>query len=276
MSSSSASTTVRDVVDAHRIEALAGLVGHPRGSWSVGMRVPLMWHLGLFLPAPRQSELGPDGHPLVGMPAPPEPGLRRMFAGGRVWLERGLRIGDEASMTTGVIREAEREGRTGRMHFVTTRSTVSVGSEVALVDERDIVYLRSGPKPDGVSRPVVPAPTGDSVWRVGIDPILLFRFSALTYNAHRIHYDRDYARDVEGYAGLVVHGPLQALLMAEAGAAALDGDVEPRFFDYTLVAPLLDHEGMQVVASRSADGRVELEVVDDAGRRTAKASLTAM
>ncbi|WP_229054614.1 MaoC family dehydratase N-terminal domain-containing protein [Aeromicrobium sp. Leaf350] len=262
---------VGDRIGADQALALAGLLGREVAPVE-GDALPLLWHFAYFLPRPAQHELAPDGHVNVGFPTPPRAGLRRMFAGGRVRLERGLRVGDEAVARTAVASSTEKQGRHGPMTLVTTRTTTSVGDDVALVDDRDIVYLESAPAGGAAagasSTPV--EPTGDAVRSVDVDPTLLFRYSALTYNAHRIHYDREYARDVEGHPGLVVHGPLQAVLMAEL-ATGLEPDAST--FAYRLTSPLHEGRGLHVVADR-IDGGVEVRVQDDAGVVTARATWT--
>ena len=195
-------------------QALAGLLGVPPADGGL----PLLWHWVYLLDRPPQAILGADGHPARdAIPTPPGPGLRRMFAGGRVSQHGPLRTGTEATRRTWQASSSLKQGRSGPLHFVTVRTEISQGGQVVITEEQDLVYreptpaaaLRTGRGPG--SQPP-PADPGD--WRVEVNPVLLFRFSALTYNAHRIHYDRDYAR-AEGYPGLLVHGPLQALLMAE-------------------------------------------------------------
>jgi len=286
--------TITDVLDHRCAQALAGLLDRPVPE--PGAPLPLMWHVVLHLPRPAQAELGPDGHPTVGFPTPPAPGLRRRYAGGRVELHgRGPRVGAPLAAETSVVGERTTHGRSGTLHFVTTRTVLRERGEVVLVDDRDVVYL---PPQDRSTRPTTPPPVASepgagtpgpeigelvasaSLARsVDVDARLLFRFSALTYNAHRIHYDLDWNREVEGHDGLIVHGPLQALLMAEVGTAALGRP--PRWFDYRLESVLLDRDGLHVIATpvamEEADGGptecVELRVVNNEGRVTARARL---
>jgi 3-methylfumaryl-CoA hydratase len=145
-----------DRFDLDRTTAIAQLLDRRTDDLTLGRQLPLAWHMCFFLPRPAQRDLGEDGHPLTGTPAPPGPGLRRMFAGGRITLlphphpDRGMsfdpRIGDEATATTGVSSERTREGRAGSLQFVTTHTTVAVGGIDVLVDERDIVYLQARPQ----------------------------------------------------------------------------------------------------------------------------------
>ena len=205
---------VTELITPGPAQALAGLLGVPLADAGL----PLLWHWVYLLDRPPQAILGADGHPARdAIPTPPGPGLRRMFAGGRVSQHGPLRIGTEATRRTWQASSSLKQGRSGPLHFVTVRTEISQGGQVVITEEQDLVYRE--PTPAGAPEPAAapdaqPPPADPGDWRVEVNPVLLFRFSALTYNAHRIHYDRDYARG-EGYPGLLVHGPLQALLMAE-------------------------------------------------------------
>jgi len=250
---------VTELITPGPAQALAGLLGVP----DAGDELPLLWHWVYLLDRPPQDALGPDGHQARGgMPVPPGPGLRRMFAGGRVWRHGALRLGLEATRRTWQAGSAVKQGTSGPLHFVTVRTEVSQGGQVMITEEQDLVYREPGANS--------PVRSGQSVtsagrdWPVTVDPVLLFRFSALTYNAHRIHYDREYAR-TEGYPGLVVHGPLQALLMAELARPGLPDRCE---YSYRLVAPLFGDQGL--VVSAAADGHaVRVSCRDAADRVTA-------
>jgi 3-methylfumaryl-CoA hydratase len=177
----------------------------------------------------------------------------------------------------------EKHGRSGHLTFVTVGHQVLQGGTVVVAEEQDIVYRDAAgapappsppvPPPTGQPRPVVPAGEGER--EIEVSPTLLFRFSALTYNAHRIHYDRDYCRDVEGYPGLLTHGPLQAIAMAEA-ARATDRDTAPAgdvSFEYRLVSPLFDDQGLIVGAFEGPDGAIMTFARDRHGRQTATGTL---
>ncbi|WP_327104830.1 FAS1-like dehydratase domain-containing protein [Nonomuraea glycinis] len=235
--------------------------------------LPLLWHWFHLLERPRQADLGPDGHPVRAvLPTPPGPGRRRMFAGGRVTRLGPLVVGREATRRTEVVSSFDKEGRTGRLTFTVVRHTLTQGGEVKVVEEQDLVYRdAAAPGPPAEAAPVTPVPPGDGEWSLPVDPVLLFRFSALTYNAHRIHYDRDYARDVEGYPGLVTHGPLQALAMAESVRRT---GVTATSLDYRLVSPLFDHQGLIVSSVESGSGHAVI-VRDLGGRVTAKGQVEA-
>jgi 3-methylfumaryl-CoA hydratase len=257
--------------------ALSGLLGtETLRDASAGDPLPPTWH-GVFLPdRPRQADIGADGHPVRGTLIVPPAGLRRMFAGGRVrGRERALRLGEAALRSSSATEPVTKQGRGGPLRFVTVTHEYRQAGGLALVDEQQVVYLEAtrpspGPVAPRVSPPVPRDPGGTPA---PVDPTVLFRFSALTYNSHRIHYDRDYAAAAEGYAGLVVHGPLQALWMAEA--IRLDsGLTAPYDFSYRLVAPLLEHQGPRVSVSRTGSRQWTASVADDAGRTTATATMS--
>ena len=193
-----------------------------------------------------------------------------MWAGGRVAAKGPLRCGEPATKRTRVLAVTEKDGRSGHLTFVTVGVQVLQGGAVVVDEEQDIVYRDAAggagaADPADPAAPVVQAGQGER--EIGISPTLLFRFSALTYNAHRIHYDRDYCRDVEGYPGLLTHGPLQALAMAEAARAiGGTGDVS---FAYRLVSPLFDDQGLIVSAVQGPDGTTVTAARDRYGRQTA-------
>ena len=266
-------------------QALAGLLGVPGPDTGGPAGLPLLWHWAYLLDRPAQSDLGPDGHRAAGgVPLPPGPGRRRMFAGGRAWRLAPLRTGRPATRRTWVSGSVQKQGRSGRLEFVTVRTEISQDGAVAVAEEQDIVYRdalrpgRSAPAPGTPAQPGGPAADEAGAAHFGLDPgpVLLFRFSALTYNGHRIHYDRDYARAAEGYPGLVVHGPLQALAMAELARQA--ARPPPRCgFSYRLVAPLFEGQGLRASGWRprgAAAGELRCVVRDAAGRLTGAGELT--
>lgn len=178
--------------------------------------LPPLWHWLHFLERCPQRELGPDGHPLAGRFLPPIPDRRRMFAGGRYRAHRPMRFGQEVTRRAELAGTRVTKGRSGELLFVTVRHTFSAEGTPIATEEQDLVY-RSGPAATAPGRPAYDPPGVDAPWllEVTADPVLLFRFSALTYNAHRIHYDEPYTTRVEGHPGLIVHGPLLALLCLE-------------------------------------------------------------
>jgi 3-methylfumaryl-CoA hydratase len=197
-------------------------------------------HWLYFLPAARQSRLGPDGHALRGAFLPPVALPRRMWAGGRLVFHDALRVGDRAERLSTIREVSPREGRSGKLCFVKVEHRIESTRGLALVEEHDIVYREAARA--GAARPAAaPGPPGEAPWRRTLvpDDALLFRYSALTFNAHRIHYDRRYVTEVEGYPGLVVHGPLQAALLLDLIRRERP-EVRLREFAFRALAPLFD------------------------------------
>lgn len=245
-----------------------------REDMSVGPGTPLppLWHWFHFLPTAPQSRLAEDGHPERGDFIPPIPLPRRMFAGARTRFLRPLVIGRSAVREAEILDVTFKEGRSGQLAFVTVRHRIRQDDEICIEEERDIVYREEGdpvPAPETVAPEAAPAGSWERSFAA--DPRLLFRFSALTFNAHRIHYDRSYATEVEGYPGLVVHGPLTAMLLAE-----LVRSHDPRplaTFSFRGRAPLFDLAPFRLLGHPGADS-VELEArgPDDRPALTASAS----
>jgi 3-methylfumaryl-CoA hydratase len=240
--------------------------------------LPLGWHWLYLLDHAHQEDLGRDGHPVRGVfPTPPEPGMRRMWAGGALTRHAPVRLGEPATRRSRVVESRTKEGRSGRLVFLEVEHELWQGEHLCIVERQDIVYRQpptivERPAP-GTPRAYDDAPLTDGDWAIPVSSTLLFRFSALTYNAHRIHYDRDYARDVEGYPGLVTHGPLQALAMLESVRAAPAVDsAAPATFDYRLTAPLFDHQGLIVRNDADGEGVRSTQASDRSGRRTAQGS----
>jgi hydroxyacyl-ACP dehydratase HTD2-like protein with hotdog domain len=204
-----------DVLTPGPVAALAALLDQPDPAPGDGDPIPPLWHWMYFADWVPQSELGPDGHPRDSAFLPPLPDRRRMFGGGRLTFRAPLHRGEEVTRRSKVAEVRARRGASGWLLLVTVRSEFSVSGDVRVVEEQDIVY-RDPTAPS-------PAPAGGigvepaGPWRFELrpDPVLLFRFSALTANAHRIHYDMPYVTEVEGYPGLLVHGPLMALGLLE-------------------------------------------------------------
>lgn len=264
------SSSRTELMTGEPAEALAGLLDITDPA--AGEELPALWHWVYLLDRRRQRDLGPDGHPTHGIPAPPGPGRLRMFGGGRVTTHVPLRIGEPATRTTRLVREVEKVGGAGPWTLVTVRTDIEQAGRPAITDEQDIVYRRAGSTVP--SRPAAVAPVDQRVpegrLEMQVDPVVLFRFSALTYNAHRIHYDAGYAAQ-EGYPGLVVHGPLQALLMGECfrrSGAPMRGTT----FAYRLVAPTFGDQRLTVTA-HVLDGNWSARVQDGQGRITATATL---
>jgi len=201
--------------------------------------LPPLWHWLYFLPGERQSRIGLDGHPQRGGFLPPVTLPRRMWAGGRLRFVRPLVPGAAVQRESRIASVQEKDGRSGRLVFVTVRHEVSDAQGLAISEEQDIVY-RDAPVP-GAPQPLPSmAPTDEQFARVLTpDPVLLMRYSALTFNGHRIHYDRPYAMQEEGYPGLVVHGPLIATLLMQ-GLREAHPERRITHFDFKAVSPLFD------------------------------------
>ena len=250
---------------------LAGLLDLDPASVGDGFGLPPMWHWLYFHATARTSEIGPDGHPRRGGFFPPVELPRRMYAGSTLTYHEPLRVGAPATRTGEIVSLEEKEGRTGRMVLATANYRYEQDGRLCFEDAQTIVYLGAGGR---VAEPeILPfAPPPDAEWRaVRPDPVLLFRYSALSYNSHRIHYDRDYAMHEEGYPGLVVHGPLTALLLAELGRS-LD-DAPPRRLRFRGLAPLFDTAPFHLVARRDGNGAIELEAIRPDGAVANRATL---
>jgi itaconate CoA-transferase len=253
--------------------ALAGVLGVPAPpSCQDGLALPLLWHWLYLLERPAQSELGFDGHPALA--DRPDGLTARMFAGGRVRAHGPLVTGSIARLTHSIVADSTKTGRSGPLRFVTHRYSYEQDGRVLIEDERDIVYRKPARFADTGSRQTSADAAALGRLELETTPALLFRFSALTYNAHRIHYDRDFARDTQGYPGLVVHGPLQAIAMAEAARERAPAD-RPVRFEYRLVAPLFEGQGLIATAASAPDG-LRTQVRDNTGRVTATGHLAAL
>jgi 3-methylfumaryl-CoA hydratase len=206
---------LHDTVTPVPVKALSATLDRDDHSPRDGDVLPKLWHWLYFLPIAPAHQIGPDGHPKRGGFLPPVPLPRRMWAGGRYRFERDLHVGESISRTSTILDVSAKTGRSGTLVFVRVGHEVAGENGVAIHEEHDIVY-RDPPAPGEAPPPPRPAPT-DAVWSHTIipDDVLLFRYSALTFNGHRIHYDRRYVTSVEGYPGLIVHGPLIATYLME-------------------------------------------------------------
>lgn len=217
-----------------------------------GTEVPPLGHWLYFLPMARQSEIGPDGHPRRGGFLPPVPLPRRMWAGSRLTFHRPLRVGDEMTRVSSIKDVGVKHGRSGALVFVTVRHEIAAANGVAITEEHDIVY-RDNPQPGAAAPEPQAAPTNQSFSRdVVPDSVLLFRYSALTFNGHRIHYDLPYCTGEEHYPGLVVHGPLQSTLLLDL--CRRHGTRPVRHFDYRAMSPIFHMDPFSVNGTPSADG----------------------
>ncbi|MBS0548498.1 MAG: MaoC family dehydratase N-terminal domain-containing protein [Proteobacteria bacterium] len=222
----------------------------------MGDALPPLWHWLYFLEAVKASKIGPDGHPERGDFLPPVPLPRRMWAGSRFsFAGEPLRIGDTIERVSTIKSVEPKSGSTGSMVFVTVRHDISGPRGLSLNEEHDIVY-REAAKPGEQARPAKPAPS-DATWsrKVMPDPVLLFRFSALTFNGHRIHYDQPYVTGTEGYPGLIVHGPLMGLLQIELARRSNPGKVA-KSFEFRALSPAFAGNALTAGARRDPDGSI--------------------
>ena len=241
-----------------------------------GAVLPPLWHWAYFLPHARQSVLGPDGHPQRGGFLPPVPLPRRMWAGGRLaWQPANpLCVGDAVQRTSRIACVTHKAGRTGDLLFVGVEHAFANAQGLALTEVHDIVY-RAAPQPGDPVPPPTAAEEG-AAWQREVvpDDVLLFRYSALTFNGHRIHYDRRYVTEVEGYPGLVVHGPLIATLLLDLLHRQMPGATVARF-EFKAVRPTFDLHPFRLNGQPSPDGStVRLWAEDHEGWLTMQATAT--
>ena len=264
--------TVTDDLSVSQARAAAATFDEPTDRFDAGTALPVPWHWFYFLPRAPQAQLDEDGHPKRGGFLPPVPYPRRMFAGARLTVHRPLVLGAPAARE-GVIRDVQfKSGKSGNLAFVTVAYRFVQDGATCLEEEQDIVYREPGtPVPAPVPGPWAPVPDGAWTREVHPDPRLLFRFSALTFNAHRIHYDRPYAREIEGYPGLVVHGPLTAALLAQLVRQRQPQPI--RQFSFRGVAPVFDVAPYRLVAV-PGDDVIALEAQGPDGRVALQASAT--
>lgn len=201
----------------------------------------------------RESGLGPDGHTARGGFMPPVQLPRRMFAGAREQFLKPIRVGDAVTRNSEILAVAPKSGRSGELVFVTVRHEYVTDGSPAVIEEQEIVYREEATK--GAPTPAPPSAPSDAQWSRTItpDPVLLFRYSAVTFNAHRIHYDRTYAREVENYPGIIVHGTLTATYLMDLCRREQPGR-RLATFNYRAVSPLFDTSSFSVNAKPGSDG----------------------
>jgi 3-methylfumaryl-CoA hydratase len=268
------SETVEDMVTATPCAALAATLDHEPLRPPPGTPLPPLWHWLYFLPLARQSEIGPDGHPRRGGFLPPVALPRRMWAGSQFSFHAPIRVGDAVRRVSTIEDVQEKSGRTGPLVFVKVRHEVfcNGAAAAALTEFHDIVY-REAARP-GEAGPAPQAAAASSPWRRTVTPddVLLFRYSALTFNGHRIHYDRRYVTEAEGYPGLVVHGPLIATLLMDLLRRERPQARVSRF-EFRAVRPTFDLHPFSVHGEPAPDGKsVHLWARDHEGGLTMDAT----
>ncbi|HLA25052.1 MAG TPA: MaoC family dehydratase N-terminal domain-containing protein [bacterium] len=245
----------QDLITLTRARSAAGLFDEDPERVVPGTELPACWHWFYFNPVVRRSELGEDGHPKRGTFLPPVVLPRRMWAGGRLRFRAPIRVGESAERRSEIASVQEKEGRSGKMVLVTVRHRVSSRDGLGVEEDQDLIY-REATKFSEQPRSAAPSP--EAQWEDAFSPdtTALFSFSALTGNGHRIHYDQEYAKQVEGYPGLLVHGPLTALLLLQA--AQRRAGLRPTAYTYRAVAPLFVGEPITLAGVTRADHSTEV------------------
>jgi 3-methylfumaryl-CoA hydratase len=249
------------VLQLQQANFMAASLGQDR-TFNPGDPLPHGWHWLYFLQAAPRDQLGRDGHPKRGGFLPPVDLPRRMWAGGRLQFHSDLPLGALCRKTSTITSIKEKESRQGPLCLVTVTHEISVAESVALVEEHDIVYLRDREPHDPIADGEPPA-TMQFSESFSSDSTLLFRYSALTFNGHKIHYDLDYCRDIEGYPGLLFHGPLTATLLLDLASRKL-GHHNVQSFDFRAMAPIFHDEVILFEGRRDANA-LELQAVNARG-----------
>jgi 3-methylfumaryl-CoA hydratase len=262
-----------DTVTAQLVKGLRATLFMDIGAPKPGDAAPWTVHWCLAQPVYPMAQLSADGHPTRGGFLPPVPLPRRMWAGGELEFFEPLRVGDEATRTSRISDVTMKTGSTGVLCFVSVKHEITTPRGTAIRERQDIVYRdMSAPQAAAPAKTPPPPPVAKHRESHIADPVLLFRYSALTFNGHRIHYDRDYVTKVEGYPGLIFHGPLQAAFIVEL-AARLHGGIAPKKFIYRGLQPLFEGSEFSVNASDTPAG-MELWIANSAGQPTMKGTAT--
>lgn len=242
------------------VKALAQTLDYKNFAVDTNGVLPELWHWLYFLPLVAISEIGEDGHPKRGGFLPPVALERRMWASSTLEFHQDLLIGEKITKTSEITKITEKEGKTGKMVFVTVQHWIRSARGVAVQEEQNIVYL---PMPVSFVQPAPNPVPSDLQWKefYPLNPVLLFRFSALTFNSHKIHYHLKYATEVEKYPGLVVHGPLQALLLLEF-AKRHNTDKKVARYQFKAVRPLFDFDQIYLCSRILPDGSSDLFTVN--------------
>lgn len=272
------SETLQDLITPAPLRALSATLDRDDAEPVAGTELPPLWHWLFFLPHHRQSEIGPDGHAKRGGFLPPVPLPRRMWAGGRLHWHAPLRVGDAVRRVSTIASVTHKAGRTGDLLFVLVKHEVHNAHGLCLTEEHDIVYRPPAQPGDAAPAPLSAAQQVQpgTVWQREVvpDDVLLFRYSALTFNGHRIHYDRQYVTQVEGYPGLVVHGPLIATLLVDL--VRRHSDRPMKRFEFKALRPTFecaDQRHLRVSGQPDASGQhIRLWAQDHAGWLTMQAS----
>jgi 3-methylfumaryl-CoA hydratase len=261
-----------DIVTAQLVKGLRATLFQEVGEPMPGDAAPWTAHWCLASPVFPMSQLSQDGHPARGGFLPPVPLPRRMWAGGELEFSEPLRVGDEVKRSSRIADVTMKTGSTGVLCFVSVEHLITTARGTALRERQDIVYRDMASGQQAPAKPAAPPPVAKHRESHMSDPVLLFRYSALTFNGHRIHYDRDYVTKVEGYPGLIFHGPLQASFIVEL-AAKVYGGTAPKKFSYRGLQPLFEGSEFSVNANDSGAG-LELWTANSEGQPTMKGTAT--
>jgi 3-methylfumaryl-CoA hydratase len=261
----------RQVLDPWRVQALSAVL--ELGVPSPAQYLPGLWHWLYFLETATRSQIGADGHPRKGDFMPPVSNPRRMFAGARTRYHQPLLIGAPANLLETIRRIEEKPGKSGTMTIVSVAYEYSQDGKLCVDEERDFIYLPAV-SPGKIAAPLENelSPLPESEWMLDLvtDPVQLMRFSALTFNSHRIHYDADYARQEEGYPALVVHGPLTAILLSEL--CRLRCERELAEFSFRAKSPVFVGQALRLRGEIDANNCASLTAYTPAGQAALSAS----
>ena len=260
-----------DYVTIPAVHRLAATLDRDDPVPKFGDPLPAGWQVMLFPRVVRQSQVGHDGHPTRGDFLPPVPLPRRMNAGRRTWMHDALRVGDEVKKEATIKEVAIKQGRTGQMVFVTVKTDMISPRGLAITEEMDVVY-REEPAPNA-PKSAPKTPPGNAAWSkvFNPDPVVLFRYSALTFNGHRIHYDYPYVTEKEGYPGLVQNGGLTNLLLFELARAHAKTPI--KYISVRNLRPMFADQPFTLCGAPSADGKsAQLWTVDTTGAQATDAS----
>jgi len=272
------SESLEDLITPAPLRALSATLDRDDLLPVTGTELPPLWHWLFFLPHHRQSDIGPDGHAKRGGFLPPVPLPRRMWAGGRLQWHAPLKVGDAVKRVSTIQSVTHKSGRTGDLLFVLVKHDVFNTHGLCLTEEHDIVYRPAAQATDPVPAPIAASSLAEpgEMWTRDVvpDDVLLFRYSALTFNGHRIHFDRKYVTQVEGYPGLIVHGPLIATWLVDLVRRHTDRPI--RRFEFKALRPTFecaDQRHVRVSGQLQADGQhVRLWAQDHEGWLTMQAT----
>jgi 3-methylfumaryl-CoA hydratase len=267
------SMTTEDEITLPAVRRIGAMLDIDPDAFTHGSAIPPHWYSMFFTPNARQSQIGHDGHPRKGEFLPPIPLPRRMFVGRQVQWFQPLRVGHRAIKRSEIASVSAKEGRSGPLVFLTVRHTIELDSAAALIELQEVVYRESAPAPTSSAGSAPAMTAADAMWseQVVVDPVLAFRYSAVTWNAHRIHYDADYARTVEGYPACVINGALTLHLLIDAALRNVPGKLTN--LKARLVKPLFTGGRILLAGRQAVDGRVEAWAGDENGRLAVSAEI---